>query len=107
MLWENIEESAHLVCRWERNSPVRHLTVAAVAVVEGELYYMPGTDPVSIAGAKDKIVLLDTQGIGFFGYQDLMKAGAKGIIFQYGNVHLPKYRYRSEGSARGCCRGRT
>ena len=33
---------------------------------------MPGTDPVSVAGAKDKIVLLDTQGIGFFGYQDLM-----------------------------------
>mgnify|MGYP007054868138 CR=1 FL=1 len=41
------------------------------------LYYMPGTDPVSIAGAKDKIVLMDTQGIGFFTYQDLMKAGAK------------------------------
>ena len=50
---------------------------------------MPGTDPVSVVGAKDKIVLLDTQGIGFFGYQDLMKAGAKGIIFQYGNVHFP------------------
>lgn len=33
--------------------------------VEGELYYMPGTDPVSIAGAKDKIVLMDTQGVGF------------------------------------------
>ena len=27
--------------------------------VEGELYYMPGLDKVSIAGAKDKIVLLD------------------------------------------------
>ena len=35
-------------------------------VAEGELYYMPGTDPVSIAGAKDKIVLMDTQGFGFF-----------------------------------------
>lgn len=57
--------------------------------VEGELYYMPATDPVSIAGAKDKIVLLDNSGIGFFTYQDLMKAGAKGIIFQYGNAHFP------------------
>lgn len=55
--------------------------------VEGELYYMPGTDPVSIAGAKDKIVLMDTQGVGAFTYQDLMKAGAKGILFQYGNLH--------------------
>ena len=57
--------------------------------VEGELYYMPAQDPVSIAGAKDKIVLMDGSGIGFFGYQDLMKAGAKGILFQYGNVHYP------------------
>ena len=56
---------------------------------EGELYYMPGQDPVSIAGAKDKIVLLDTAGIGFFPYQDLMKAGAKAILFQNGNLHFP------------------
>ena len=49
---------------------------------------MPGMDPVSLAGAKDKIVLLD-QGVGFFSYHDLMKAGAKGLIFQYGNVHYP------------------
>ncbi len=56
---------------------------------EGELYYMPGQDKVSIAGAKDKIVLLDSQGIGFFPYQDLMKAGAKAILFQYGNLHYP------------------
>ena len=54
--------------------------------VEGELYYMPSTDPVSIAGAKDKIVLLDSNGIGHFPYQDLMKAGAKALIFSYGNV---------------------
>ena len=56
---------------------------------EGELYYMPGLDKVSIAGARDKIVLLDSQGIGFFPYQDLMKAGARGILFQYGNLHYP------------------
>ena len=55
--------------------------------VEGELYYMPAQDKVSIAGAKDKIVLMDTSGIGFFGYQDLMEAGAKGILFQYGDLH--------------------
>jgi hypothetical protein len=58
--------------------------------VEGELYYMPGTDPVSVAGAKDKIVLMDTQGTNFWVYQDLMRAGAKGILFQYGNAHYPQ-----------------
>lgn len=55
--------------------------------VEGDLYYMPAQDRVSVAGAKDKIVLMDTSGIGFFGYQDLIKAGAKGILFQYGDLH--------------------
>ena len=57
--------------------------------VEGELYYMPGQDKVSIAGARDKIVLMDTQGISFFPYHDLMKAGARAILFQYGNLHYP------------------
>jgi len=52
---------------------------------------MPGQDKVSIAGAKDKIVLLDTQGLGFFLYQDLMEAGAKGILFQYGKMHYPNH----------------
>lgn len=57
--------------------------------VEGELYYMPGTDPVSIAGAKDKIVLTAGAGVSYFTYQDLMKAGAKAILFQYGNINFP------------------
>ena len=57
--------------------------------VEGELYYMPGTDPISIAGAKDKIVLLDMAGVTHFVYQDLMKAGAKAILFQHGNMYYP------------------
>ena len=55
--------------------------------VEGKLYYMPGQDNVSVAGAKDKIVLMDTSGITHFTYQDLMKAGAKAILFQNGNLH--------------------
>ena len=67
--------------------PCQGVSLCGSGSVEGELYYMPGQDPVSIAGAKDKIVLLDTQGIGHFAYQDLVKAGAKGILFQYGNLH--------------------
>lgn len=58
--------------------------------VEGELYYMTNTDPVSLVGAKDKIVLLDTQGFSYFTYQDLMKAGAKGILCTYGNLYYPQ-----------------
>ena len=69
--------------------PCRGCFCCGSGTVEGELYYMPATDPISIAGAKDRIVLLDTGGVGFFAYQDLMKAGAKGILFQYGNVHFP------------------
>ena len=72
-----------------RQIPCKGFFCCGSGTVEGELYYMPATDPVSIAGAKDKIVLLDTGGVGFFAYQDLMKAGAKGILFQYGNVNFP------------------
>ena len=69
--------------------PCRGFFCCGSGTVEGELYYMPGTDKVSIAGAKDKIVLMDAQGVGFFTYQDLVKAGAKGILFQYGSVYYP------------------
>ena len=69
--------------------PCRGFFCCGSGTVEGELYYMPGQDPLSIAGAKDKIVLMDTQGIGYFTYQDLVKAGAKGILFQYGNMYYP------------------
>lgn len=81
-------EDAHLYADG-REVTCKALSCCGSGQVEGELYYMPGQDPVSIAGAKDKIVLMDTLGIGFFTYQDLMKAGAKAILFQYGNVHYP------------------
>lgn len=70
-----------------REIPAKGFFCCGSGEIEGELYYMPAQDKVSVAGAKDKIVLMDTSGIGFFGYQDLMKAGAKGILFQYGDLH--------------------
>ena len=82
-------ENAHLYADGEEIT-CKAFTCCGSGSVEGELYYMPGTDAVSIAGAKDKIVLMDTQGIGFFTYQDLMKAGAKAILFQYGNMYYPQ-----------------
>ena len=81
-------EEAHV---WAdgKEIPCRGFFNCGSGEVEGELYYMPGQDKVSVAGAKDKIVLLDSQGIGYFLYQDLVKAGAKAILFQYGNLHYP------------------
>ncbi|MBE7005442.1 MAG: Zn-dependent exopeptidase M28 [Ruminococcaceae bacterium] len=81
-------EEAHVFADG-KEIPCRGFFCCGSGEVEGELYYMPAQDPVSIAGAKDKIVLLDAQGIGFFAYQDLMKAGAKGILFRYGDLHYP------------------
>lgn len=66
--------------------PSKGLSCCGSGEVEAELYYMPGTDPVSIAGANGKIVLMDS-GVTAFTYKDLVKAGAVGIIFQYGNLH--------------------
>lgn len=70
-----------------REIPAKGFFCCGSGEVEGELYYMPAQDRVSIAGAKDRIVLMDTAGIGFFCYQDLIEAGAKGILFQYGDLH--------------------
>ncbi|MBR4906819.1 MAG: Zn-dependent exopeptidase M28 [Clostridia bacterium] len=79
-------EEAH-VCADGKEIPAKACFCCGSGEIEGEFYYMPAFDKVSVAGAKDKIVLLDTAGVGFFGYQDLMKAGAKGILFQYGDLH--------------------
>ncbi|MBQ1411446.1 MAG: M28 family peptidase [Oscillospiraceae bacterium] len=81
-------EEAHVYADG-REIPCKGFFCCGSGEVEAELYHMPAQDPVSIAGAKDKIVLIDASGIGFFGYQDLMKAGAKGILFQYGDTHYP------------------
>ena len=82
-------ESAAVLADGE-SVPCKGVACCGSGTATGELYYMPGTDPVSIAGAKDKIVLLDTQGVDLFTYKDLMQAGAKGILFQYGNLYYPQ-----------------
>ena len=81
-------EEAHLYADGEEIE-CRACQCCGSGSVEGELYYMTGTDPISIAGAKDKIVLLDMAGVTHFVYQDLMKAGAKAILFQHGNMYYP------------------
>ena len=84
----SVMESSHLYADG-REIPCRAFYNCGSGDVEGELYYMPGTDPISVAGAKDKIVLIDGQGIGFYPYHDLIGVGARAILFQYGDVHVP------------------
>ena len=81
-------EEAHLYADGQEIE-CKAFTCCGSGEVDGELYYMPGTDKVSVAGAKDKVVLMDLGGISYFTYQDLVKAGAKAILFQYGNIHYP------------------
>ena len=81
-------EEAHLYADGQEIE-CKAFTCCGSGEVDGELYYMPGTDKVYVAGAKDKVVLMDLGGISYFTYQDLVKAGAKAILFQYGNIHYP------------------
>ena len=79
-------ESASLVADGN-DIPCKALFCCGSGTVEGQLYYMPATDPVSIAGAKGKIVLMDGQGVDKFTYKELVRCGAKGLIFQAGNMY--------------------
>ncbi len=57
------------------------------AEIEAPFLYLPNTDPASLAGARGRIVLLDT-GVGYFLFQDLVKAGIAGFLTYDGNVHF-------------------
>ena len=65
--------------------PCRGYKLCGSGSAEAPLCYMPNTDPASLAGAKGKIVLLDT-GISYWVYHDLLDAGALGFITYTGNV---------------------
>ena len=56
--------------------------------LEAPFYYMPGTDPVSLAGAKGKIVLVP-YGLTIRTYDRLINAGAAGIITYNGDINQP------------------
>jgi len=66
--------------------PCKGYKLCGSGSVEAPLCYLPNTDPASIAGAKGKIVMLDT-GITYWVYQDLLDAGAAGFITYDGDVH--------------------
>ncbi len=68
-----------------REIPCRGYKLCGSGSAEAPFCYLPNTDPASVASAKGKIVLLDT-GVTHWVYQDLLDAGAAGIITYDGNV---------------------
>ena len=68
-----------------REIPCEGYKLCGSGEIEAPLCYLPNTDPASISRAKGKIILLDT-GISHWVYQDLLDAGAVGVITYDGNV---------------------
>lgn len=85
-------ESAHLFADGKEIT-CKAFNCCGSGSVEGELYYMPGTDPVSIAGAKDKIVLIGHSGSGIFCLPGPDESRSKGNYFPVRKYVLSKYRY--------------
>ena len=68
--------------------PCRGSLLCGSGEVEAPLYHMPGTDRISLAGARGKIVLLERAGMNHFLFKDLCEAGAVGFITCNGNVNF-------------------
>jgi len=66
--------------------PCKGYLLAGSGEVEAPLYYLPGTDPASLAGCRDKIVMIDGY-MGYWKYQDLIEHGAVGFITYDGNAN--------------------
>ena len=56
--------------------------------VEAPFYYLRSKDPVGLGQCRGKIVLVDGY-VGYWVYQDLLKAGAVGFISYNGTVQFP------------------
>lgn len=70
-----------------REIPCRGSKLCGSGEIEAPLYHMAGTDRISLAGAKGKIVLLEKAGMQYFLYKDLCEAGAVGFITCNGDVN--------------------
>ncbi len=71
-----------------RAIPCKGYRLCGSGSVEAPFCYLPNTDRASLTRANGKIVLLDT-GITYWVYQDLLDAGAVGIITYDGDVRYP------------------
>ncbi len=68
-----------------KDIPCKAFMLCGSGTVSAEPCYLPNSDPASLVAVKDKIAILDT-GVTHFLYQDLVEAGAVGIITYSGNV---------------------
>ncbi len=68
-----------------RDIPCKAFMLCGSGSVTARPCYLPNSDPASLVGVKDRIAILDT-GVTHFLYQDLVEAGAVGIITYSGNV---------------------
>ncbi len=69
-----------------RQVPCKGYLCAGSKEVEAPLYYLRNTDPCSLKGCRDKIVLLDG-GLGYWTYQDILENGALGFITYDGDAN--------------------
>ena len=60
--------------------------LAGSGEVEAPLYYLPNMDKCSLAGCKDKIVMIDGY-LGYWVYQDILEHGAVGFVTYDGNAN--------------------
>lgn len=67
--------------------PCKGYLCAGSGEVEAPLYYLTGDDPVSLAGCRGKVVLLDGY-MGYWSYQDIADNGALGFITYDGDINL-------------------
>lgn len=65
--------------------PCKGYKLCGSADIEAPFYYMPNRDKASLAGVRNKIVLLDS-GLPYWVYQDLVDNGAVGFITYDGDL---------------------
>ncbi len=66
--------------------PCKGYLCAGSGEVEADFYYLPNTDPCSLAGCKGKIVMVDGY-LGYWIYHDLLENGAVGFVTYDGNAN--------------------
>ncbi len=66
--------------------PCRGYLLCGSGEIEAPLYYLPNTDPASLAGCKGKIVMIDGY-LGYWTYHDIFDNGAVGFITYDGDAN--------------------
>jgi len=74
----------------EKINCLGYLNASSTKGLTKQLYYLRNTDnKVDLKNVKDKIVLLDKAGLGYWTFNDLINNGAAGFITITGELHEP------------------